>query len=348
MCSDKDKIQYRDETLNKDELIKLLEDTIIPASCTDMTPYLQPIADALMGVMPVPLYRFRTINEYSLSAFDKDLIFFSRAKDFNDPYDSLLTSPSFEDIMRCPAESIACFMNAFRDQLLKGMEIPQNIKDLFPPSLLDQMLGFMKMQLEAEEGGEMTEPNWHEIQAKLKDMVANFANDLRDSESYACFSESITSSTMWAHYADYHKGFALSYDMKSLILSKPNGIMILPVIYSDVRYDATNLLGWATAKMLGLPMNRIDQLDKIKSALYKSSEWAYEKEWRLINSADQAHTHPSLKYAPTGIYYGSRISEINKKILHNMAIEKGLKEYEMYLDRSSSDYQMRIQPLSIE
>lgn len=348
MCSDKEKIQYRYETMNKDELIKLLEDTIIPASCTDMTPYLQPIADALMEVMPVPLYRFRTINEYSLSAFDKDLIFFSRAKNFNDPYDSLLTSPSFEDIMKCPAESIACFMNAFRDQLLKGMEIPQNIKDLFPPSLLDQMLGFMKMQLEAEEGGEMTEPNWHEIQAKLKDMVANFANDLRDSESYACFSESITSSTMWAHYADYHKGFALSYDMKSLILSKPNGIMILPVIYSDVRYDATNLLGWATAKMLGLPMNRIDQLDKIKSALYKSSEWAYEKEWRLINSADQAHTHPSLKYAPTGIYYGSRISEINKKILHNMAIEKGLKEYEMYLDRSSSDYQMRIRPLSIE
>ena len=337
MCSDKEKIQYRYETMNKDELIKLLEDTIIPASCTDMTPYLQPIADALMGVMPVPLYRFRTINEYSLSAFDKDLIFFSRAKDFNDPYDSLLTSPSFEDIMRCPAESIACFMNAFRDQLLKGMEIPQNIKDLFPPSLLDQMLGFMKMQLEAEEGGEMTEPNWHEIQAKLKDMVANFANDLRDSESYACFSESITSSTMWAHYADYHKGFALSYDMKSLILSKPNGIMILPVIYSDVRYDATNLLGWATAKMLGLPMNRIDQLDKIKSALYKSSEWAYEKEWRLINSADQAHTHPSLKYAPTGIYYGSRISEINKKILHNMAIEKGLKEYEMYLDRRKNE-----------
>lgn len=334
--------------MNKDELIKLLDDTIIPASCTDMTPYLQPIADAIMEVMPVPLYRFRAINEYSLSAFDKDLIFFSRAKDFNDPYDSLLTSPSFEDIMRFPAESIACFMNAFRDQLLKGMEIPQNIKDLFPPSLLDQMLGFMKMQLEAEEGGEMTEPNWDDIRTKLKNMVANFANDLRDSESYACFSESITSSTMWAHYADYHKGFALSYDMKSLILSKPNGIMILPVIYSDVRYDATNLLGWAIAKMLGLPMNRIDQLDKIKSALYKSSEWAYEKEWRLINSADQAHTHPSLKYAPTGIYYGSRISEINKKILHNMAIEKGLKEYEMYLDRSSSDYQMRIRPLSIE
>lgn len=334
--------------MDKDELIKLLENTIIPAGCTDMTLYLQPIANALMEAMPVPLYRFRAINEYSLSAFDKDLIFFSRAKDFNDPYDSLLTSPSFEEIMRCNAESVASFMNAFRDQLLKGMEIPQNIKDLFSPSLLDQLLTFMKMQAEAVKSGENVEPNWKEILAKLKEIVVNFANDLRDSEYYACFSESITSSTMWAHYADYHKGFALSYDMKSLVLSKPNGLMILPVIYSDVRYDATNLLGWGTAQMLGLPMNRNDQLDKIKSALYKSSEWAYEKEWRLINSLNPVHTHPSLKYAPTGIYYGSRISEINKKILHNMAIEKGLKEYEMYIDRSAYDYQMRIRPLSFK
>lgn len=110
--------------MNKDEFIRLLEDTLIPPSCTDMTPYLQPIADALMGIMPVPLYRFRAINEYSLSAFDKDLIFFSRAKDFNDPYDSLLTSPSFEEIIRCPAERIAFFMNSIRDQLLNGMDIP--------------------------------------------------------------------------------------------------------------------------------------------------------------------------------------------------------------------------------
>lgn len=334
--------------MNKDEFIKLLEDTIIPPSCTDMTPYLQPIADALMEIMPVPLYRFRAINEYSLSAFDKDLIFFSRAKDFNDPYDSLLTSPSFEDIMRCPTEIIASLMNAFRDQLLKGMEIPQNIKDLFPPSLLNQMLSFMKIQAEVVKGGGHVESDWYEILDKLKEMVVNFANGLRDSESYACFSESITSSTMWAHYSDYHKGFALSYDMKSLILSKPYGLMILPVIYSDVRYDATNLLGWGTAQMLGLPMNRIDQLDKIKSALYKSSDWAYEKEWRLINSVNQNQPHPSFKYAPTGIYYGSRISEINKKILHNMAIEKGLKEYEMYIDRGSFDYRMRIRPLSTE
>jgi len=39
-----------------------------------------------------------------------------------------------------------------------------------------------------------------------------------------------------------------------------------------------------------------------------------------------------LKYAPTGTYYGSTISEINKKILHKIAVKKGLEEFEMFVD----------------
>ncbi len=182
----------------------------------------------------------------------------------------------------------------------------------------------------------------------LNESVSEFEAGLRESESYACFSETIKSPTMWAHYADYHKGFALSYDLKSLILSKPNGIMLFPIIYSSRRHDSTNMLGWCVGQKLGLPMARIDRLDKIKCSLYKSLDWEYEKEWRLINSADQNNTHPSIKYAPTGIYYGSEISEINKKILHGIAVEKGIEEFEMYIDRASSDYEMKIRPLSIK
>lgn len=333
--------------MNKDEFIKLLEDTIIPPSCTDMTPYLQPIADALMGIMPVQLYRFRAINEYSLSAFDKDLIFFSRAKDFNDPYDTLITSKSLEEIRKCAPEDFRTVMNFLGDQLVNGMEIPNNIKSLFPKSSLDQMLEQIRTQINDAKCGKREEPNWQAVVTNLDDIVTNFECGLRNSESYACFSENIKSMTMWAHYADYHKGFALSYDMRPFVQSG-HGLMIFPIIYTSTRYDATNLLCWCTAQMFDLPMIRIDQLDKIKSALYKSLDWEYEKEWRLINSVDQNSPHPSLKYAPTGIYYGSKISEINKKILHNIAVEKGLKEYEMYIDKGSSDYEMKIRPLSIE
>lgn len=78
--------------MDKLDFIRLLENTTIPEECADAAKYLQPIAKALMEIMPPLLFRFRAINEYSLSALDKDLIFCSRAKDFNDPYDSLLTA----------------------------------------------------------------------------------------------------------------------------------------------------------------------------------------------------------------------------------------------------------------
>lgn len=331
--------------MNKDEFIKLLENTIIPGDCTDWTPHMQPIEDALMEILPSSLYRFRSINEYSLSALDRNQIFFSRAKDFNDPYDTLISSNSFECIRQCDTENLSGFMNVMGDLLSEGMAIPQDIMDLFPKNSLDRMVECIKLQVKDAKCGKREAPNWQETFTKLNDVVTNCERVLRNKDSYACFSENIKSMTMWAHYADYHRGYALSYNIKPLIQSRIKGVWLFPVIYSATRYEATNLLGWSTAQLLNLPMTRFDQLDIIKSALYKSLDWEYEKEWRLINTIDQDDPHPCLKYAPTGIYYGSRISEINKKILHNIAIEKGLKEYEMYIDRSSSDYQMRIRPL---
>ena len=41
------------------------------------------------------------------------------------------------------------------------------------------------------------------------------------------------------------------------------------------------------------------------------------------------------------IYYGCDISDINKKILSGMAKEKGLKEYQMYIDAQSERYTMK-------
>ena len=47
------------------------------------------------------------------------------------------------------------------------------------------------------------------------------------------------------------------------------------------------------------------------------------------------------KIKPKAIYYGNNISPINKKILSDMAKEKGLKEYQMYIDLQSESYSMR-------
>lgn len=330
--------------MDKLDFIKLLENTTIPEGCTDTAKYLQPIANVLMEIMPPLLFRFRTINEYSLSALDKDLIFCSRAKDFNDPYDSLLTAQSLETILNTDPKSQFSLMSVFRQLLIEGYEIPEHIRDVFPSDLLKNLVASLR-----EKSNDSTDINdmdkFTQIVNELKKRVNFFEVELRNSNSFACFSEAISSITMWGHYADYHKGFALSYDMKPLISSPSRNIMVMPVIYSSVRFDATNLLASCLGKNVGIPVKRLDMLDSIKSSLYKSPDWEYEKEWRLINTNNMLDSHPYVKYAPVGIYYGAQISDINKKILHRIAFEKGLAEFEMYIDKSSSDYKMKIRPL---
>lgn len=52
----------------------------------------------------------------------------------------------------------------------------------------------------------------------------------------------------------------------------------------------------------------------------------------------------SLKIVPKAIYYGERISNIHKKILHYIAQEKGIAEYDMYIDCGSLKYEMLYKP----
>ena len=80
-----------------------------------------------------------------------------------------------------------------------------------------------------------------------------------------------------------------------------------------------------------------------KNALWKSDIWAYEKEWRMIDSTPRDITDErasAISYKPVAIYYGRHMSSGDKKKLHEVAKEKGIQEFEMYLDYSSKKYEM--------
>ena len=174
----------------------------------------------------------------------------------------------------------------------------------------------------------------------------------------ACLSETINSVTMWSHYANNHKGFALEYDYIPLQMQcqkcekfkqceKAIINNIYPVIYDKNRYEATNYLVSSVFKMMGLPVNNPDTLKVTKCQLYKSTQWSYEKEWRLIITLRNDCIKPKEDYygirnvRPKAIYYGTRISPINKKMLHLIAKEKGISEYQMYIDNKSYNYSVK-------
>lgn len=91
-----------------------------------------------------------------------------------------------------------------------------------------------------------------------------------------CFSEAYNLSIMWSHYADNHRGFCIGYDFISDTRTRTGGKgvplypNIWPVIYQHQRVDFGEL---CKQGKIGSVTN---------AALFKSLDWKYEKEWRLI------------------------------------------------------------------
>ena len=87
--------------------------------------------------------------------------------------------------------------------------------------------------------------------------------------------------TMWAHYADSHRGFLIGFDEEHEFF-RPNDRFkagLRPMDYDDSRLQLT-------AEMLRDQSARIDSHDKV--FFNKSRAWAYEKEMRVISYPDKA------------------------------------------------------------
>ena len=118
----------------------------------------------------------------------------------------------------------------------------------------------------------------------------------------------------------------------------------MPVIYEEQRLDLSSYIAWQFLFVLGIKVPCPDITASIKSALHKSSIWSYEKEWRLIDSTTRDPSDDkasAIPFRPVAIYYGRHMPVENKKLLHEIALGKGIKEYEMYLDYSSPLYEMK-------
>ena len=150
---------------------------------------------------------------------------------------------------------------------------------------------------------------------------------------------------MWSHYADSHKGFALEYDFRPTLTQPLERGALYPVVYSDERYDASLYISWQFMHVLGFHSKNPDITAFSKVALHKSSVWAYEREWRIIDPGphDPIHPKPSvIHYKPVAIYYGENIPKDKHERLHQIAVAKGIREYKMDVDETSKVYEMRV------
>ena len=151
---------------------------------------------------------------------------------------------------------------------------------------------------------------------------------LQESCCICCFSESPHSNLMWGHYADKHQGFCLEYDISLF----PHDLSFaMPVIYTKKPFDASILVDKKGLK---------DQYARYCPLLFKSSDWAYEKEWRIILK-NQNYTVPYIRAvsgAITGVFFGFRAYGKDREELEAWSNANNIPTYQIERSYLSFDF----------
>lgn len=133
--------------------------------------------------------------------------------------------------------------------------------------------------------------------------------------------ESCENNRMWEKYAGGRTGYCIEYDVSDYLFN----VAIFPVIYQDMR--DTNIFTQIIGNYIGQLIHSysqgeidVDMSQILRLFLTKShTDWAYQKEWRLLGAAGECVPAPKIK----AVYLGKECSEKNRTKLTTIAKEKG-------------------------
>lgn len=355
---------------------RLIENTFVPSllSSEEKNTRYSSVLNTVNQMKPSKLYRFRNCSERSISAFLKDELWFSNGSSMNDDFDARLYYDK---------KKIINWLDSFvaEDGCLKVLNQIANM-DAMPnefcvlASNADQVFNVLKNMSKDQSkiiSTQIVEYIKNNLDISLKDIT----HKVQSGTKFACFSEKIYSDMMWGHYADNGTGFSLEYEfgpsnvIKYQDDSNSQSIVwanLFPIIYGNQRLDTTayaiylfqNQLLMNLAQKSGMQLSQQwlnavvpfpDEFMTTKLAIKKSSDWKIEKEWRLfyttndINLANQQHSN--VKQKPSALFLGRKISELNQKVLVDIAREKEIPVFKMDFNDNSKTYRLRKYRLKI-
>lgn len=358
--------------INKRVYKQLLTETIVPEMLTgeDKVKDYYRLESYVNDNIPQKLYRYRRCNEYSIDAFYKDELWFSNGTSMNDDFDARLYYD--KNVIRKWLEGSKNEDGVIKviESIYTGQKILRGTDEIFGD--VSQIGSFIRT-LDYRQIQKLSSQFYADVNEALNTNMDRITKTVQGQAKFACFCERIDSPAMWGHYAESSTGFALEYDFsgkQTFTYNKEGQCEIyeslFPILYDNNRLDATTLAlflfqyDFMIAQMIkmGLPFNKQwvarilpcpDEFMPRKVALIKSKEWAYEKEWRLfyqLSKGYDSEQHSCIKYKPSAIYLGRNISDINQKILVDIAKEKDVPVYRMYIDERSRKYRLRCKNLN--
>lgn len=339
--------------MDRTEFAKILNSIIIPEGISndELNKKVLPISEAVRQMIPSSLFRYRCCDEEGLQidAFKNDKICAVTADKFNDPYDTLVGYDLNHIKQYLDTILSKNTLTQLKEGFKQGYDFPKEIQQALPKGTYENFkTNFITYNIQTIEQNANTYKQ--QLIQQLEFWFPILAESSKKFVTSACFCERFQSMTMWSHYADYHKGFALEYNSDQFLGLKNIGIY--PIIYDNKRYDASLLITWAFFHIKGVTIPKPDMLAHIKCVLHKSMDWECEKEWRMLDYSQSQQnifniSKSCISLKPKAIYYGFKISPENKKQLHEIAKSKKIAEYDMYIDYSSSKYEMLYKPTNL-
>lgn len=334
--------------MNRHKYQEILEAIKIPDGMPqeDMLEVLKPLNIALLQMIPERLYKYRSCYDKHISAFEKDELWLSTSDLFNDPFDTLIQYD--EEKIRSAFDCVLQpdIFDAMLKHIAAGGKMAEPVNHLVDSTEIDDL---RVKAVDALANGRKFMPSEEQMIQLLIQREAYLTLLPKIAQRFSsavCFSEKIDSILMWSHYSYNHTGFALGYDLRPLLLPNEMNVGLYPVVYSDNRYNAEEFLLYLFGSLMQIPIKNTDKMSSIKLLLYKSNEWQYEQEWRVIKSEVsnlfEGHSEP-IVLKPNSIYYGCQISQENYKRLHEIALRKNLEEHFMKLDNASDEYIMKVE-----
>lgn len=308
--------------------------------------------------IPEKLFRYRKKDDNSLEELRENKMWLCHAGMFPDKYDSYLyvnhhkVRKDFEEAIRNALR--LCLMYISPSTPNMNSEKVAQVCSYRERGFTDEQI--IEIMLHEEDICKII----NQIDNTVKGQESRFRRP-RNTAKIGCFTESVQSKYMWDRYGDGYKGFVLEYDFRNSIFEyskRSLNVNLFPIIYSNSRLDVTseesNIYVYEYLKQFGdknlfhLANSKlsVNQLYWYKAYLYKDrKEYEHEHEWRMLYyNLDNEDDYESIPDAGClkAIYYGPDIKDNDKEELHKIALQRGIKEYDVSLDSESPRYELKI------
>ena len=154
---------------------------------------------------------------------------------------------------------------------------PCNFNDVFDCDVtVDEDQLFKSIQAyPGVQGVRIGSPMWKQMKSQAKSSARGMRemfSQMRSQMGITCLSELDDSLLMWAHYANNHRGMCVEYELMEI--NRQLKFTPIPIVYSEDRA----CIGSLNPDTVERDTTKVF----LESLTAKSSEWSYEKEWRII------------------------------------------------------------------